>query len=77
MLLAISMHGLHNDSAFLQGRINAEGLVPYVISELTLLAPILVVASILLLLTGSRLGLEKKNGSFQENLSPAKPDRSL
>jgi membrane protease YdiL (CAAX protease family) len=25
-LIAISMHGLHNDSVFLQGRINAEGL---------------------------------------------------
>ena len=25
-LIAISMHGLHNDSVFLQGRINAENL---------------------------------------------------
>ena len=47
-LIAIAMHGLHNDSVFLQGRINAEGLAPYVVSELTLLAPILVVACILL-----------------------------
>jgi membrane protease YdiL (CAAX protease family) len=61
-LIAISMHGLHNDSVFLQGRINAEGLVPYMISELTLLAPILVVASVLLLLTGNRLGLVEKAG---------------
>jgi membrane protease YdiL (CAAX protease family) len=58
-LIAISMHGLHNDSVFLQGRINAEGLLPYVISELTLLLPILVVACILLFVSGRRLGLEK------------------
>lgn len=59
-LIAIAMHGLHNDSVFLQGRINAEGLVPYVISELTLLAPILVVAGILLIISGRWLGLDKK-----------------
>jgi len=57
--IAISMHGLHNDSVFLQGRINAGGLGPYVVSELTLLAPIVVAACILLLLTGSKLGFEK------------------
>ena len=61
--IAISMHGLHNDSVFLQGRINAGGLGPYVVSELTLLAPIVVAACILLLLTGSKLGLEDKVGS--------------
>ena len=59
-LIAIAMHGLHNDSVFLQGRINAEGLLPYAISELTLLAPILVTACILLALTGDRLGLDKR-----------------
>jgi uncharacterized protein len=58
-LIAISMHGLHNDSVFLQGRINAGGLGPYMISELTLLAPILITACIVLLLAGSRLGLGK------------------
>lgn len=58
-LIAIAMHGLHNDSVFLQGRISAEGLRPYVISELTLLAPIVAVACVLLLSTGSRLGLEE------------------
>ncbi len=57
-LIAIAMHGLHNDSVFLQGRINAEGLGPYLISELTLLAPIVTVACVLLLATGSRLGLD-------------------
>jgi uncharacterized protein len=57
--IAVSMHGLHNDSVFLQGRINAGGLGPYVVSELTLIAPIVVAACILLLLTGSKLGLEK------------------
>jgi uncharacterized protein len=58
-LIAIAMHGLHNDSVFLQGRINAEGLGPYVVSELTLLAPIVVVAGVLLFVSGRRLGLEK------------------
>jgi len=61
-LIAIAMHGLHNDSVFLQGRINAEGLTPYVVSELTLLAPILVVACVLLLVSGRWLGLERKVG---------------
>ena len=59
-LIAISMHGLHNDSVFLQGRINAGGLVPYVISELTLLAPIVVTACVLLFISGRSLGLDKK-----------------
>ena len=58
-LIAIAMHGLHNDSVFLQGRISAEGLRPYVTGELTLLAPIVAVACVLLLSTGSRLGLEE------------------
>ncbi len=59
-IIAIAMHGLHNDSVFLQGRINAEGLVPYVTSELTLLAPILITACILLFISGRWLGLDKK-----------------
>jgi membrane protease YdiL (CAAX protease family) len=56
-LIAIAMHGLHNDSVCLQGRISAEGLGPYVVGELTLLAPIVAVACIFLLVAGSRLGL--------------------
>lgn len=56
-LIAIAMHGLHNDSVFLQGRITAEGLGPYVTSELTLLAPIVAVACGVLVLSGRRLGL--------------------
>ncbi len=78
-LIAISMHGLHNDSVFLQGRINAEGLGPYVMSELTLLAPILVAACIVLLLAGSRLGLYNKTGQLgnlqvpQETSPPPRP----
>jgi len=55
-LIAIVMHRLHNDSAFLQGRITAEGLGPYVVSELTLFVPIFAVACVLLVVTGSRLG---------------------
>jgi uncharacterized protein len=60
--IAISMHGLHNDSVFLQGRINAGGLGPYVVSELTLLAPIVVAACIVLFISGHRLGLDKGAG---------------
>ena len=56
-IIAIAMHGFHNDSVFLQGRISAEGLGPYVVGELTLLAPIVAVACIFLLVAGSRLGL--------------------
>jgi hypothetical protein len=51
------MHGLHNDAAGLMGRITGEGLVPYVVSELALLAPIAAVAAWLLFLTRGRLGL--------------------
>jgi uncharacterized protein len=58
-LIAISMHGLHNDSVFLQGRINAGGLGPYMVSELTLLAPIVVAAFIVLFISGRGLGLDK------------------
>jgi len=58
-LIAMSMHGLHNDSVFLQGRINAEGLLPYVVSELTLLVPIVVVACVLMFISGRMLSLEK------------------
>jgi membrane protease YdiL (CAAX protease family) len=56
-LIAIGMHGLHNDAVGLMGRITGEGLVPYVVSELALLAPIAVVAAWLLFLTRGRLGL--------------------
>ena len=58
-LIAIAMHGLHNDAVFLQGRIMADGLGPYVVSELTLLAPIAAAAGALLLVSGRRLGLDK------------------
>ncbi len=55
-LIAIAMHGLHNDSAGLMGRITGDGLAPYVISEIDLLLPIAVVACALVLLTGRGLG---------------------
>lgn len=58
-LIAIAMHGLHNDAVGLMGRITGAGLAPYVISELALLAPIAVVALWLLVLTRGRLGLGK------------------
>jgi len=56
-LIAIAMHGLHNDSAGLMGRITGDGLAPYVISEIDLLLPIAAVACVLMLLSGRGLGL--------------------
>ena len=53
------MHGLHNDAVGLMGRITGEGLAPYIISELALLAPIAAVALWLLVLTRGGLGLGK------------------
>lgn len=58
-LIAVAMHGLHNDAVGLMGRITGDGLAPYLVSELALLAPILAVASWLLILTRGRLGLDK------------------
>ena len=58
-LIAIAMHGLHNDAVGFMGRITGEGLAPYVISELALLAPIVAVALWLLVCTRGRLGLGK------------------
>lgn len=60
-LIAIGMHGLHNDTVGLMGRITGEGLAPYVTSELALLAPITVVAVWLLIRTRGRLGLGKSS----------------
>lgn len=62
-LIAIAMHGLHNDAVGLMGRITGGGLVPYVISELALLVPIAVVSLWLLILTRGRLGLGKPSES--------------
>jgi len=71
-LIAIAMHGLHNDSVGLMGRITDEGLAPYVISELALLAPIAVVASWLLILTRGRLGLDKPSeGRATQEVTPS------
>jgi membrane protease YdiL (CAAX protease family) len=71
-LIAIAMHGLHNDSVGLMGRITGEGLAPYVISELALLAPIAVVASWLLVLTRGRLGLDKSSeGRATQEVTPS------
>ena len=50
------MHGLHNDAVGLMGRITGEGLAPYIISELALLAPIAAGALWLLVLTQGGLG---------------------
>jgi hypothetical protein len=51
------MHGLHNDSVGLMGRITGGGYAPYVIFELSLLAPIVLVAIVVLFVSGRRLGL--------------------
>ena len=56
-LIAIAMHGLHNDSVLFSGTITGDTTASYVISELALLAPIAVVAFGVLVLTRGRLGL--------------------
>lgn len=58
-LIAIAMHGLHNDSAGLMGQITGNSTASYVVSETDLLLPIAVVALVLLVLTRGRLGLSK------------------
>lgn len=60
-LIAIGMHGLHNDAVGLMGRITGEDLAPYVISELALIAPIAVLAAWLLVRTRGRLGFAKSS----------------
>lgn len=70
-LIAIAMHGLHNDTMWLQGRILADGLTPYVVSELTLLAPIVTVAAGLLFFSGRKLGLSK--GAREEAQGAVRP----
>lgn len=65
-LIAIAMHGLHNDAVGLMGRITGEGLAPYVISELALLAPIAAVALWLLFLTRDRLGKSTESLATKE-----------
>lgn len=71
-LIAIAMHGLHNDSVGLMGRITGEGLAPYVISELALLAPVAAVASWLLVLTRGRLGLDRSlEGRAMQEVTPS------
>ena len=56
-LIAIAMHGLHNDSVGLMGRITGGGYAPYVVSELALLVPILAVVLGVLAVSGRKLGL--------------------
>ena len=56
-LIAIAMHGLHNDSVGLMGRITGGGYASYVVSELALLAPIVAVALGVLAISGRKLGL--------------------
>lgn len=56
-ILAIAMHGLSNDSLRLQGHLaDIVSLRTEVISELTITAPLLAVAVILLIRTGGQLG---------------------
>ena len=62
-LIAIAMHGLHNDPVLFSGRIVGDTTESYIISELALLAPITVTACIILILAGRKLGLSKPSGS--------------
>jgi len=61
-LIAISMHGLHNDSVLFSGRIVGDTTASYVVSEIALLAPIAVTAFVILVLVGRGLGLAKPSG---------------
>lgn len=56
-ILAIAMHGLSNDSLRLQGELLGDTLRVSVLSELTISAPLLVVAVVLVVRTRGRLGL--------------------
>ncbi len=75
-LIAIAMHGLHNNPVLFSGRIVSDTTASYVISELALLAPILAVAVGLLVLTGSNLGLAgpRKAGPVAEVTPSPSPD---
>jgi membrane protease YdiL (CAAX protease family) len=54
-LLAVMMHGLHNDSLSLQGRLLADTDAVFFISEITLLIPIVIVAATTLVVTRGTL----------------------
>lgn len=56
-ILAIAMHGVSNDSLRLQGELLGDTLRVSVLSELTISAPLLVVAAVLVVRTRGRLGL--------------------
>lgn len=68
-LIAVAMHGLHNDAVGFMGSITGQGLRPYLISEIDLLVPIVAVAVSLFFLSGRRLGLTK--GSKDERAQGA------
>ncbi|ARV57678.1 hypothetical protein BZZ01_02635 [Nostocales cyanobacterium HT-58-2] len=55
-LIAIAMHGLHNDSVGLMGSPLSESDRTFLITEITLLIPILVSACIFLVISKGRLG---------------------
>ena len=55
-LIAIAMHGLHNDSLGLQGQLLSESDRVFVLSELTLLVPIVAVSAVIIVCTKGRLG---------------------
>ena len=57
-LIAIAMHGLHNDPVLFSGTITSDTTVSYVISELALLAPIAAVAIAVLCVSGRKLGFD-------------------
>lgn len=55
-LLAIAMHGLHNDSVGLQGQILSNSNSVFLITEVTLLVPILVTSCVICFISKCRLG---------------------
>ncbi len=56
ILIAIAMHGLHNDSLGLQGQLLSESDRVFVLSEITLLVPIVAVSAVTIVCTKGRLG---------------------
>jgi membrane protease YdiL (CAAX protease family) len=55
-LIAIAMHGLHNDSVGLQGKLLSESDHLVFLSEITLLVPIVAVSALIVVVTKGRLG---------------------
>jgi len=55
IMIAIAMHGLHNDSVGLQGQLLSDSNRVFYVSELALLLPIAAVAAVIVIGTKARL----------------------